>query len=529
MELTVKQVPALPSLAWIAVVRADKQETRVLHGPLVETAKEFFIEGAWDGDFPSGDFGITDCVFGSGGIAGERSMTFVSSGSTTDYLYYRSHQDTVVVANSLPLLLAHAGDQLDPGFAEYGEINRSIVRGVGRYCRELPTRHGRVVRLVFRNLRVTVEGVEEVDKRMPPPFPTFEAYFDYVRNRYAALVANARDRRRVLPMSILSTQSRGYDTTALNALAAEFGVDEAFTVAQGKAAGAFVDGERGEPPNDDGSEICAVLGIPCMSIDRRSFERAFDDEYLYYATLDQNADVNLREITHRVSGAAVLLTGTLGEIWYPRSSFEAFDPLRDDALQRGDLGGHGLTEVRLTSGFVHLPIPYIGARCRRDILAITESSAMDQWRLGTAYDRPIPRRMAEEAGVPREMFGHKKIATAVEFPPPPAPYERALRAEYFAFLVRHGLLASWQLPLFPLIHRINSILWFAGEGRHRWMHYAQRAISKIIRRNFRFALRWRHLNGRLFCFCVNKRADDYGRALAQTMADVVEGAAAKVT
>jgi hypothetical protein len=39
---------------------------------------------------------------------------------------------------------------------------------------------------------------------------------------------------------------------------------------------------------------------------------------------------------------------------------------------------------------------------------------MDPWRLGTGYyDRPIARRMAEEAGVQREFFGHQKIGTTL--------------------------------------------------------------------------------------------------------------------
>jgi hypothetical protein len=33
---------------------------------------------------------------------------------------------------------------------------------------------------------------------------------------------------------------------------------------------------------------------------------------------------------------------------------------------------------------------------------------MIPWRLNNSYDRPIPRRIAEEAGVPRHLFGQKK-------------------------------------------------------------------------------------------------------------------------
>ena len=36
---------------------------------------------------------------------------------------------------------------------------------------------------------------------------------------------------------------------------------------------------------------------------------------------------------------------------------------------------------------------------------------MRPWSIGGAYDRPIPRRIAEEAGVPRDLFGQNKMAT----------------------------------------------------------------------------------------------------------------------
>jgi len=82
----------------------------------------------------------------------------------------------------------------------------------------------------------------------------------------------------------------------------------------------------------------------------------------------------------------------------------------DDCL----LSGHGLGEFRLRIGFLHLPLPYIGARHGPAIYRITHSREMDPWRLGTGYyDRPIARRMAEEAGVPRAAFGHQKFGTAV--------------------------------------------------------------------------------------------------------------------
>ena len=87
----------------------------------------------------------------------------------------------------------------------------------------------------------------------------------------------------------------------------------------------------------------------------------------------------------------------------------------DSAIRRGDLGGHGMGELRLALGFVQLPLPFMGARQKADIVRITESSEMDPWRLGNAYDRPIPRRIAEEAGVPRHLFGQSKDGLSGDF------------------------------------------------------------------------------------------------------------------
>jgi len=39
---------------------------------------------------------------------------------------------------------------------------------------------------------------------------------------------------------------------------------------------------------------------------------------------------------------------------------------------------------------------------------------MAPWRLNSAYDRPIPRRILEEASVPRELFGMRKEVTTVD-------------------------------------------------------------------------------------------------------------------
>lgn len=68
-------------------------------------------------------------------------------------------------------------------------------------------------------------------------------------------------------------------------------------------------------------------------------------------------------------------------------------------------------EFRLRSGHFVLAPPCIAARHNRAIYDIAMSAAMRPWSVGGDYDRPIPRRIAEEAGVARERFGTRKLAT----------------------------------------------------------------------------------------------------------------------
>jgi hypothetical protein len=325
------------------------------------------------------------------------------------------------------------------------------------------------------------------------------------------IVNNARDTKRKMPLQIFSTQSKGYDTSAVNAIAVKFGIDKVFTVSKGKSKRHLADNDAASQVDDDGSAIGEALGLQCISIDRRSFAKEFSDEYLYYAGWHANQDANLKGINCHVSTASVLLTGTLGENWYTRRcSLER--GFSNDNEMAADFGCRGLAEIRLVIGFIQLPLPYIGARRREDIRRITESPEMEPWRLGNSYDRPIARRIAEEAGVPRHLFGQVKTASAVLFPPPFLPYGKQLREEFFDFLVREKVMTRLVTFLWPYIHLINEIL-VIPETRYRIVYYLERIISKLTGRQFYFKPFWRRLDGALYCFCVNKCAEQYSRSL----------------
>lgn len=135
---------------------------------------------------------------------------------------------------------------------------------------------------------------------------------------------------------------------------------------------------------------------------------------------------------------------------------------------------------------------------------------MDPWRLGGKYDRPIPRRIGEEiGGIPRNQFGQRKMATVTEFPVPPVPVGGALRREYFRFLREHRLAPPFWRLAYRLVHRINARIIFHTPHRYSYLYYAGRVLSKLARRDIEIPTIYRRLNGRLYCFCVNKRVKEY--------------------
>ncbi len=101
-----------------------------------------------------------------------------------------------------------------------------------------------------------------------------------------------------------------------------------------------------------------------------------------------------------------LLTGAWGDsIWARLADVPPGLPVRTRF-------GKSLTEYRLRVGFAHVPVPFIGGLFPRSIVAISQSAEMAAYSVGGAYDRPIPRRIAESAGVDRAAFGRLKVATS---------------------------------------------------------------------------------------------------------------------
>jgi hypothetical protein len=204
----------------------------------------------------------------------------------------------------------------------------------------------------------------------------------------------------------VTTLSQGYDTTAVSALAAKAGCSEAVTFRQSNSRGGYQD--------DSGSKIAPYLGLRIVEYERTDYESLPQRrDHLFYIEPD-GVDRSLVLMEQQLAGS-LLLTGRFGERLWNREPGARWGLPGDTGhpdfqLPTGfRLGGCALGEFRMETGFIHFPLPCSGGLHARAIKAITDSRAMKPWSVGGGYDRPIARRVAEEAGVPRHLFGQVKM------------------------------------------------------------------------------------------------------------------------
>jgi hypothetical protein len=396
-------MPEWPPLAWLARCDARTLEIAVFHGPRVETATGWFCEAAWDGEFVDGGFDRTDIVTGSGGRLRDDGVTFVSAGSTVDRLHsFADDHGVAWISNSLPCLLAAIGGDVDPMYPRYGAFFHSIVGGLAKYERWLPTSAGRVQLTYFDNLRWADGELGVVAKPFRDrTFSEFASYRSFLERSMAAIVDNARSGKRASPIRSLGTLSSGYDSTAVAVLARQAGVTDVLTFPK-----AFGRSTIGDPDEDDsGASAAQILGFRCRTI--RPSDRDGLPAVTFFAADAWGEDVHYLDAREHLAGR-LLFTGYHGDkVWAKKAADVS------ENIVRGDLSGLSLTEFRLWAGFLHCPVPFWGGRAIAQIHAISNAAEMKPWDVDRAYSRPICRRIGEEAGIPREAFGIKKRATAV--------------------------------------------------------------------------------------------------------------------
>jgi hypothetical protein len=104
------------------------------------------------------------------------------------------------------------------------------------------------------------------------------------------------------------------------------------------------------------------------------------------------------------------------------------------------------------------------------LIALARAPELAPWSLGGDYDRPIPRRIAETAGVPRDIFGILKLAGAADEVREPAELSPTSQRDFAAFAAATpGLHSDLNRCVRQLAHRkITAARRMAARGADRW-------------------------------------------------------------
>jgi len=414
MRLIPKLVPQWPKLAWLAPFTKGCQGIDVYHGPMVEVSDKYIVEAVWDGDFAEGDFDRTSLVFGSGIRCRDDGVIFVSAGTAADRLWHCYDRGHGCVSNSLPALLATMRLSLDEGYSNYADDIATVMRlGIRSYIKSFPTDSEQVNLTYFNNLAYDGQQLKEIPK--PDDTPSMRTYHDYENfliqsaRRLGANLSSPVRKHTIVPLVGISS---GYDSPAVAVVARYAGCTQSVTIKQSRSLW------RG---SDSGETIANHLNLSCRAYDR--VPKSYPYEVAMWATTGIDTGFNMTVFDYP-EPLCLFFTGNYGDKVWDRSYHDFSEPIGDCS--------HLLGEFRLLQGMFQSVVSWWGISKAQAIHAIGSSKEMEPWTLHTEYDRPIARRLVEEAGVPRETFAIRKKNTAsnTSFPWPFSPDARASFAKY---------------------------------------------------------------------------------------------------
>jgi hypothetical protein len=410
-RLALRVEPSLPPLAWIARVRHGCVD--VAAGKSVRHEDGAFFEGTWAGPPALASLPEQTTLFGSGMVVRGGQLFILTPSHHLEGLYFCRVGDEVCVSNSLVGVLSSAGVSLDPTvdypsiFGASNELWRLIDedtpsggrRLVGSWF-SIPTLSEPVTAQFFENLIVERDlSVSEARKAREGPFASFDDYRRRLTDATASLFANA------LAYEPVVSLSAGYDSTAVAAVASRAGCRRAIGFRTARPS------PRDGSVNDSGEATAALLGLEYQPFDRLAYLHAADIPEAEFLATGMGGEEIIFHGMEQTLNERTLLTGYwAGTQW----AFAGSGDWR--GVAPSTTSGAGMAEFRLRANFYDVPLPCFGAVGKPDEASLLERPEMAPFRVGGRYDRPIPRRLAEEAGIARGTFGFTKHAANVVLP-----------------------------------------------------------------------------------------------------------------
>jgi len=404
MKFSFHKMGSLPRLSWCAVMTEDVETIDVYIGPWVETRESFFVEGAWDGPFIEGGFDFGVASMASGGKLRENNVVF----STPYHIHERLHtlriNEKLYISPSLAFLLEKCGTCLDVNYIPYQVDLLKMINKMDNHIGSIPIDDGYIINVYhFRNIIVDSKLLITIEnKNVTSDFLNYASYRNYLISKIKEIDRNANSPERIIRYSPISMMSTGYDSPACTVLGMEIGLADVVTFRKSR------EGRKEEDNNDSARGIAESLGLKVKEFRRSDvLEGEGTPEAEFVASGDLGQDFEISVLGEELQRKLVIVGYHGDTMWNVNKKNVSQD------IPRGDAGGCCWTDFKFRIGYIFVPVPYIGCLSHPSILAISNSKEMEPWRMWNRYDRPIARRIVEERGVPRNMFGKNKKAISI--------------------------------------------------------------------------------------------------------------------
>lgn len=394
----------LAKLAWGMVITLGEKIVDVHIGSMVEHCKDFFVSGVWDGPFAEAGFDEAEMFCGCGVKLVEDKIVAYTATHERQRICYMKKQNKVYVTNSIPFLLALTEENLDIDCDQYERILCSVIDGLEDYEKNIPLAGGAVMHQLFSSDLSIDQELNCQIKRKPQhrDFVDFQDYYQSMLQVCEKIRDNGMDPYRKYLYGMVTTASSGYDSSSCAAIVRQIGCDTACTFRNGKY------------DEDSAVDILKQLGYPNI-VERSYLDYKAEENNLdavYFADGDLGFFMPFAGFKNEFFGK-ILVTGISGSYMWDRDS-----KVNPDSKREGYYfytANLSFNEHAIQNGYMMLPLVLYGSTAAVSIQKISNAAEMEPWTLHTDYDRPIPRRILETAGVARESFGHVNRGAGISF------------------------------------------------------------------------------------------------------------------
>jgi len=387
----------LAKLGWCMQIEKDNPEVTVHVGSYVETEKEWFVSGVWDGEFKEANFEDADFLCATAAKIKENQITIYSPTHERQRFCYFQSETTIWFSNSIPLLLAVSGESLDTNCDQYEKILCAILAGTKNYERRIPLADRKIMYQVFcadisvdSSLNLTYRR-----KKKHRTFDNFDDYYNTLLNVCSKIRDNGYDVNRRQKYMLATTASSGYDSSTCAAIAKKVGCNTLFTFKGGhydKDSAVVI-----------GKQLDYTNIIERGHLDFKRKRNSIDAEF--FVCGDHGAYLQFSAFEDDFANH-IVFSGTSGSYIWDKDSDVNEDSVRKNYNYY--TANLSFSENALIKGYIFLPLALYGSSAAESIQRITNSEEMKPWTLNTSYDRPICRRILETSGVDRKIFGQTK-------------------------------------------------------------------------------------------------------------------------